>query len=288
MSRSPLLLLLIAAAGCGAPEASGGHSALTAGPPKPVFHSWKDQNHDATDVGVGANGALYTVDGNPNYSADVNMLGDDGPVWQFVPGVPGGPSDYWVPTLAFALRITVTADGMPWIVQKSGDIFEGGPGNQWTKRPGLAHDIASGHGAVFMIANDAQDGSVLKWIPSLGRWLGIPGAAGKTIAVDALGNPWVVSSQGTIYRRVSDQWLTMPGSAIDIGAGADGAVWIIDGDGHCDWWNDVTGSWEPYPDPPRGRFDPLHGIAIAVGPDGYPWVIERGGNSFEFPLYHMQ
>ena len=58
-----------------------------------------------------------------------------------------------------------------------------------------------------------------------GKWRKQPGSAVK-IAVSPSG-PWVVNKQGSIYRLVSGSWMKMKGCAKDIGAGADGSVWVI-------------------------------------------------------------
>lgn len=50
--------------------------------------------------------------------------------------------------------------------------------------------------------------------------------AGKTILATTQ-IPWIVNSNGNIYQWTESNWKRMPGSAADIGAGPDGAVWII-------------------------------------------------------------
>ena len=41
------------------------------------------------------------------------------------------------------------------------------------------------------------------------------------------GRPWVVNSGGGIYERLPTGWVQRPGCAKDIGAGADGSIWVI-------------------------------------------------------------
>jgi len=53
--------------------------------------------------------------------------------------------------------------------------------------------------------------------------------AGGTVS--GAGAPWVVNSEGGIYRRTGGSWQRMPGLAKDIGCGADGSVWVIGTDG---------------------------------------------------------
>jgi hypothetical protein len=105
-------------------------------------------------------------------------------------------------------------------------------GNRWEERPGLAKDIGAGaDGSVWIIGTDrvatdpvGSDFSIHRWNGS--DWDDIDGG-GVRIDVDGKGNPWVVNHRGQIFRRDNNQWVPLPGLAKDIGAGADGSVWII-------------------------------------------------------------
>ena len=159
--------------------------------------------------------------------------------------------------------------------------------DQWIPRPGLAHDIGVGaDGSVWVIGtNPVYSGGtgqhpitefgIHKWTES--TWEPVDGA-GRRIAVDQNGNPWVVNSRKQIYRRVNNQWETqLPGLAYDIGTGADGSVWVI-GDDHVGTAHDFgvhkwTGSaWERLPDG--------GGVRIAVDENGNPWVVNSAGQIY--------
>jgi len=93
-------------------------------------------------------------------------------------------------------------------------------------------------------------------------------------AVAADGIPWVVNSNGHIFRRAGGSWQQLPGLAKDIGIGAGGSAWVI-GTDPCPggfgiyFWNGTNWS----------RVD--GGAArIAVAPDGNPWVVNAYGNIF--------
>jgi streptogramin lyase len=95
----------------------------------------------------------------------------------------------------------------------------------------------------------------------------VHGAAGVRIAVGPNGAPWIVRSNGQIYRKVRDGYRRLPGSAVDIGIGGDGSAWIISSEdnGVYRW----TGrAWEPYL---------ATGVAISVDEDGDPWVVTTSG-----------
>src|SRR5207237_1366525 len=100
-------------------------------------------------------------------------------------------------------------------------------------------------------------------------WVQIPGGAMR-IAVDNQGQAWVINSVGLIYHWENGGFVPKPGLATDIGAGADGSVWIIgidsQGGGYGIW--QLSGqSWVRVPG---------GAVRIAVGANGDPWVINSG------------
>ncbi|MCL8024476.1 hypothetical protein [Nocardioides bruguierae] len=99
---------------------------------------------------------------------------------------------------------------------------------------------------------------------------------GVAVSADPDGHPYLVQRDGTILRRTAaGAWETLPGTATDIGVGADGTVWAIgtqevpggrqimrlDGAPGEEAWTVVDGG----------------GIRVAVAPDGEPWVADADG-----------
>ena len=98
-------------------------------------------------------------------------------------------------------------------------------GTSWQALSGAALDIAYGNdGSLWVIGNDQ---GIYYWNGS--SFASVPGG-GVRIAVDASGNPWIINSANQIYERVggvNGTWLQRPGAGTDIGAGADGSVWVL-------------------------------------------------------------
>ena len=149
----------------------------------------------------------------------------------------------------------------------------------YVQLPGIARDIAIGAGgAVWVIGTAAfGDGTrAYRWNGS--DWDATDGG-GARVAIDGSGFPWIVGASGTIYRRSTSAsvntgtWSVLPGLAKDIGAGADGSVWIIG-------TNPVPGGFGIYKWN-GGGWDAADGgaVKITVGPDGVPWVL-NSSNAF--------
>ena len=88
------------------------------------------------------------------------------------------------------------------------------------------------------------------------------------------GTPWVVNSNGNIFRRTGGSWQMLPGLAKDIGVGADGSVWVIG--------MDSTGGGYSIHQWNGSNWTRIDGgaIRIAVAPDGNPWVVNSNDNIF--------
>lgn len=106
-----------------------------------------------------------------------------------------------------AVRIDVAPDHMPWIVNSSGIVFEGKPNFSlwdWIPKTGVnASDIGIGaDGTVWILGGTTYangDRQVYRWSRTGNKWE--PGnGGGKRISVDKDGKPWIVNSNGHIYR----------------------------------------------------------------------------------------
>lgn len=217
-------------------------------PVKTAALSWVKVPGGATDIAVGANGAVWIVGGNSMKTGNdiYQYIGHN--KWRRMPGA--------------ATRIAVDPKGNAWIVDKNRKIhrWEGG---DWQTVAGAANDIAVGaDGTVWVIGADKRSGGFTIW-RYLGnnRWKNIPGDAAR-IAVDPKGNAWVVNTRKEIFRHDGRQWNLMPGGAIDVGIGANGAVWVIGSDYAPYQWNGKT--WIRNSGAITG---------ISVDPKGYPWAV---------------
>lgn len=109
----------------------------------------------------------------------------------------------------------------------------------------------------------------------------IPLCAGVRIAVGPDGKPWVVNKSNLIfkYRDSTSSWQQMPGTATDIGVGADGSVFVIGtipssitGGYNIMKWN--GSNWDAMPE--------CAGVHIAVDQKGTPWVVNKSNLVFKF------
>jgi hypothetical protein len=145
----------------------------------------------------------------------------------------------------------------------------------WLKMPGGAADLgANAKGDLWAVgtAPSGADHDIYRWL--VGQWVQVPGATAARIAVDPAGNPWVVRSDGSILRYTAAGWQAVPGAAMDIGIGANGAIWIIGRD---------QSIWHGTGQPPY-RWEKVNGgaIRVAVDPVGNPWVVNSAGQ-----IYHL-
>lgn len=107
-------------------------------------------------------------------------------------------------------------------------------------------------------------GNILRWSNSRKQFESFPGTLVR-LAVDALGNPWGISTLGRVFRHTGHQWKQIPGATgSDIAIGADGSVVIADASGTLSRLNEAM-----------TRFERIsgQGLLVAVAPDGTPWTI---------------
>ncbi|MDO3626792.1 tectonin domain-containing protein [Mucilaginibacter sp. BT774] len=220
---------------------------------------------NATDVGVGADGTVYVV-GNDSVSA----TGGYG-IYKWING-----GLHKLPDCA-AVRVAVSPQGVPWVVNKSNLIFRYN-GTTWDQMPGTATDIGIGKdGSVFIIGTQfasVTGGNIIqKWNGS--GWDTMPDCAGVHIAVDPTGTPWVVNKSNIVF-QYGGTYLWNPIYGIDgndIGIGADGSVFVTGKDSTLATYNPPVykleggSTWTPVPS--------ISGISISVDPNGKPWYIDK-------------
>ena len=172
---------------------------------------WEPLAGSGRDIGVGNDGRVWLIgwDKTPGGYSIFNRSGNQ---WNRVEGG--------------AVRIDVDGSGTPWIVNADGVIFRR-ERNQWVRLPGAASDIGVGaKGDVWIIGTNPVPGgfSIYRWT---GRdWAPVDAGAVR-IDVDGMGNPWIVNSEGAIFRRERNQWQRLPGAASDITVNATGDAWVV-------------------------------------------------------------
>lgn len=141
---------------------------------------------------------------------------------------------------------------------------------------GAASDISSGSdGSLYIIGRDANVGGYGVYRSSgWGTWDRL-GAAAVRIAVAGQNVPWVVKSNGNIFKRTGNYWQQMPGTAREIAGGGDGSVYIIGK-------NAVSGGYGIYRWNGTGWTQLVGGgVQIAAGTNGVPWMINNSGDIFK-------
>jgi hypothetical protein len=206
----------------------------------------------ATDVGVGANGSVWTVGTNP-VSGGFDLSRWTGTTWT---PVPGG-----------AVAIAVDPAGKPWAVNSLHRLYHWN-GTGWTLLPGAGTAVGVGaNGSVLVVGTNPVSGGFGLWHRTGTTWTRVPGGA-VAIAVDPVGNPWVVNSLHRLYHWNGTGWTLLPGAGTAVGVGANGSVWVVGTNpvsGGFGLWHRTGTSWTPLPG---------GAVAIAVEPAGNPWVID--------------
>jgi hypothetical protein len=123
-----------------------------------------------------------------------------------------------------------------------------------------------------IVGHDRNDAGIYHWTGT--TWQQVPGAANQ-IAVDAIGNPWVVNACGEIAQWTGTAWRSMPGAAKDIATDTSGDIDVIDATSSGLYsWNQVGKSWQV-----------IGGSAvdISLGEHGNLWAITSAGAIFQLP-----
>jgi hypothetical protein len=186
-----------------------------------------------------------------------------------------------------AATLAVAPDGLPWFANTDGQIFANNPNTggatappeaeqkqvftqliNWMPVIGSARQLAiSAKGAVLALGDT---GILWQW-KSHNNWGRIPGSFAR-IALGSENTPWAIDNGGKIFRFQGTFWTEQPGTASDIGAGADGSVWILNTEGVPARWMSSSKEWRALNAAPSGKTQ-----RIAVSPDGKPWVVNSDG-----------
>ncbi|TLV03514.1 matrixin family metalloprotease [Dyadobacter luticola] len=149
------------------------------------------------------------------------------------------------------------------------------PKHAWKYLPAFASDVAASTGpgkSLWMVSKLPVNGgySIFRYDYAGNKVQVVPGGAVR-IAAGPDGLPWIVNSQGQIYKLNSNsQWQHLSGSALDIAVGANGAAFIISttpapGGFAIKMWKD--NQWKQMPG--------LGAVRIAVSSTGVAWAIDN-------------
>ncbi len=137
----------------------------------------------ARDIGVGPNGSVWVVGITPT-EGGFTIHRWNGNDWDLVPGG--------------AVRIDVGPRGMPWVVNDRGEIFRMTDNGAWQLLPGQGTSVTVANtGTVWALGTERVEGGyrVQRWD---GRgWRRVEGGA---VALSAGPVPWLVNSEGRIFR----------------------------------------------------------------------------------------
>lgn len=232
--------------------------------PLQSFALWEKMPGSATDIGANGHAPWVTGTSPTNGGYKIYRWGFND--WELIPGG--------------AVSLAVGSNNKAWVVNNNGEIFY--KSFDWHKLPGSARDIGvGGPDKVWVIGTDRTAGGyqIFNWNGA--NWDRVEGG-GVRIAVDPLGNPWVVNDQGEIFYLLNGRWQRLPGRGTDIAIGRNGIVWLIGADkkpGGYGIYRWTGGNWE--------LVDGA-GVRIAVDGSGYPWVINENGEIFKYHPEYKQ
>jgi hypothetical protein len=266
------------------------------GGPEEVMNAFLRATTDLADRSVPAANELWTASG----ARDIGINSEDN-VWVIGRDPRGEEGNYGVwyynpsekiwrsaPGYGVAIAGDGIAGNVAWVVRADGKLMIQDPGaardmNDYTPTD-YTKDVASGKNVRWKIGsrrmgNDWAILSCCGWTETQ------PGttAAASRIGVGLNDDPYVVNSRNEIYwySRAQNRWSRLPGEANDIGAGADGTVWVIGntaadsgGNYRIYRWDAGAGTWRAHP---NGK-----GVRIAVDRSGNPWVVQADGKVVQY------
>lgn len=155
----------------------------------------------ANEIAAGTAGVWVTGCGATNGGFEIYraVLSSTEPVGRRFPMPNGAKSWQLMPGGATKLAVGDQA----WAVNNAGQIFRYENANsEWQSVPGCARSIGASADRVWVIGCDrsSEAGYEIFELKN-GEWYKQPGAAAK-ISLDTLGNPWVVTEQGEIFKWI--------------------------------------------------------------------------------------
>ncbi|HEY2517535.1 MAG TPA: hypothetical protein VGI39_41965 [Polyangiaceae bacterium] len=184
---------------------------------------------------------------------------------------------------AAATQVAVSPEGTAWVLNAQGNIYAFN-GVGFSQYPGCATSIGVGSNENVWVIGCSTVGDGGKGIYRLvgSQFVQVDaadGAAGTKIAVSPEGTAWVLNAQGNIYKWTGSKFQQYPGCATSIGAGPNDGVWVIG----C---SEANGGGNGIYQLQGSSFVPMGagaaGTAIAVSPEGTPWVLNSSGTIYEY------
>lgn len=217
---------------------------------QPLAPAWRMIPGTAQDIAVGGKGEVGAVD------LDGNVFRRD---------ARGGR---WQPVGRGMTRLAIDRDGVFWAVDGQGAVRRY-TGTEWRAvGQGATRLAAAPDGSLVVVGNN---GGLARLEPESGKWQVIPGNAAH-VAVDARGLLWAVAADGSVARRLGDEWIGVAGRALDISADGSGRVVIVGDDRKVYEWQDERARWEEI-------VGSGNTAAVAVGP-GQIWRADADGRIF--------
>ncbi|MQA38949.1 hypothetical protein [Rugamonas aquatica] len=180
------------------------------------------------------------------------------------------------------VQVALGPAGKPWFVGADGrvlasDLFDAAtPAARppalftrllaWQRVRGQAEGLSIGADGTVLTLD--REGSLWQW-KGKNNWSMLPGQAARA-AVAADGSVWAVLRGGRVAHQVRGFWQEAGFEAADIAAGARGDVWALRTDGQLALLVRGAGPWQLLRDSGGA-------VAIAVGKNGEPWIIDANG-----------
>ncbi|MBV9383828.1 MAG: hypothetical protein JO242_24585, partial [Streptosporangiaceae bacterium] len=268
----------------------GGGSNPPACPPgyisnTPATDTWIDTGAaNVNDVAAGLDGSVWYITGTPGSTGTTVRISGGSGAEVFNHG---------------GKRIAVDAQGNPWIVDFSGNIWHLVNGSFQELPTGLARDIAvAANGTVWVIGTNTQNGSFEVWSWNGSTWTPNAGS-GEEIDVAANGDPVVNGSDSKVWIMnggANSGWSQVGVNAFDMGLSPCSPAGQASVGGSAMWFvntstglgllfslaGSLQGSYDTFSSAPsveantsRGQLEVSH---VAVDTSGRVWAVGDPGS----------
>ena len=218
----------------------------------PANSDWARMSGVAVDISINMDGQAY-------------VLSPGGTPWRW-----DKIEQRWRRMSGSFQRISAAEDNRPWAINSDGVVYRYN-GLWWEDRDTDVVDVGADTKGNVYITN--ANGQIKKWYPLRSEWRPLQGPVdgkARRIAVDSVGQPWVILDNGGIRSFDGKNWISWPGQARDIAFGGMDMVAIADISGQIRTWSDEQKRWVI-----------VAGVkevfSLGLTPEGKFWVIVKGG-----------